>query len=134
MSIPDHFRLQIFIYVFSKHTGQHMLPLLTIFNVPIDGVCRKFRKNAKNIENWNILWFMSFSVSICDIFTEKTAINSLEEPIGQHILSLLTLFNVPIHKVPKKFVIFGVNLRFFSLGKQQLFFRECLLDNVFLPC
>ena len=46
MSIPDNFRLKNYIYFFSKHTGQHILSLLTLFNVSIDEVCQKFGKNV----------------------------------------------------------------------------------------
>ena len=48
-----------------KTTGQQICSLLTLFNIPIYEVCRKFDKNCiKNFENWKILGFLSFSVSI----------------------------------------------------------------------
>ena len=46
MSIPESFRLKNYIYLFSKHTEQHILSLLTRFHVTIDEVCRKFGKKA----------------------------------------------------------------------------------------
>ena len=60
-------------------------------------------KMQKFFENWKILRFLSFSVSICYIFSQKTKLNASEKPTGQHVLSLLTFFNVPIHKVCQKF-------------------------------
>ena len=48
-----------------KTTGQQICSLLILFNIPIYEVCRKFDKNCiKNFENWKILGFLSFSVSI----------------------------------------------------------------------
>ena len=50
-----------------KTTGQQICSLLTLFNIPIYEVCRKFDKNCiKNF--WKILGFLSFSVSIWYIF------------------------------------------------------------------
>ena len=52
-----------------KTTGQQICSLLTLFNIPIYEVCRKFDKNCiKNFENWKTLGFLSFSVSIWYIF------------------------------------------------------------------
>ena len=41
MSIPDSFRLKNCIYLFSKHSGQHILCLLTLFNGTIDEALKK---------------------------------------------------------------------------------------------
>ena len=65
MSIPNSFRLKIYIDIFSNYTGKHIRSLLTLFHVPVDEVCRKFEKKMhKVLENWKILGFLSFSVSI----------------------------------------------------------------------
>ena len=53
------------IYLFSNHTGQHTLSLLTIVIVLIYKVRRKFGwKVHKIFENRKILRFLSFLVSI----------------------------------------------------------------------
>ena len=52
MSIPDSFRLKNRFYLFSKHTGLHILCLLTFFNVSIDQVRRNFGK--KCMKPWEI--------------------------------------------------------------------------------
>ena len=58
---------------------------------------------GKNFENWKILGFLSFSVSIWDIVTWNTVINSSKKPTGQHIFSLLTFFNVEIYNIQWNF-------------------------------
>ena len=77
----------------------------------------------KNFENWKSLgFFVIFGVNLRHFHLKKTGTNSSEKATGQHILSLLTLSNVPIYKVRQKFekidnfVIFGVNVgQFHSL-------------------
>ena len=97
-----------------------------------------YQKMYKNFENWRVLCFLSFSVSIWDIVTKKTAKNCSEKPTGQHIRALLTLFNVSIHKIYRNFrknciksleirkfwdfVHFGVNLRHFQSKHWHFFF------------
>ena len=76
MSIPDNFLSKKCIYLFSKHIGQHLFSLLTLFNVPIDEVCQKFGKMHEIFENWKLLVFLSFPVSIWDIFNQNIAIIS----------------------------------------------------------
>ena len=45
---------------------------------------------------------LQFSVLIRDISTQQTVLNSSEKPTGQHILSLLIFFIVPIYIVRQK--------------------------------
>ena len=61
MSIPDNFLSKNCIYLFSKHIGQHLFSLFTLFNVPIDEVCQKFGKNAWNL--WKLETFEIFVIS-----------------------------------------------------------------------
>ena len=72
MSIPDSFRLQICIHLFCKHTGQHMLSLLTIFSVPIDEACRKFVKNLIKPLKIRKFWiFVISGVTLRQFYLEK---------------------------------------------------------------
>ena len=49
MSIPDNFCLKNCIYLFSKPSGLHILSLWTLFNVPIDEICRNWRNKLYKI-------------------------------------------------------------------------------------
>ena len=71
MSIPDYFRLRNCNYLFSKHTEQHILPLLTLFKVPIDEVSRKFGEKcikSSKMENFEI--FVIFGVNLIHFHSE----------------------------------------------------------------
>ena len=57
------------------------------------------QKMEKSFENWEILGFLSFLVSIWDNVTKQTAKSCSEKPTVQHMFSLLTLFNVPTYKI-----------------------------------
>ena len=63
------FNLKTAIISSKKTTGQQTRSLTTLFNIPIYEVCRKFDKNClRTFENWKILFFLSFSVSIWYFF------------------------------------------------------------------
>ena len=62
-----------------------------------------FSKNCIEVLKIGKFWVFCHFRSVCDIFTHKDAINSSGKPTGQNFLSLLILFNVPIHKVCQKF-------------------------------
>ena len=80
----------------------------------------------------NFSKFCLFRSRFRTILLLKNCIYLSSKHTRQHLFSLLTLFNVPIGEVCQKFVIFGVNLRLFSVKKQPLCFRKRLLDNI--PC
>ena len=48
------------------------------------------------------VFFVIFGVNMRHFHSKETAKNSSEKHTGQHIFSLLTLLNVPIHKVRQK--------------------------------
>ena len=98
-----HFHLETAINSSKKPTGQHIFTFLTIFKFKSTKSVTNLNKMHKFFANWKVCGFLSYSVLICDTFTQKTEINASEKPTGLHILSLLTLFNVPIHKVCRKF-------------------------------
>ena len=54
-------------------TGLHIFSLLTVSNVPIYKVRRKFEKKHKICEKSEVLIFLSLSVSIRDIFSRNIA-------------------------------------------------------------
>ena len=92
-------------------TGQQLLVLLNLFIILINDVYRKIKKIHENLKKMeNFAYFLIFGV-ICVSFWGpwgpcsqlKNSMNSSQLPTGNYILSLLTLFNVPINKVRQKF-------------------------------
>ena len=101
-----HFRCHFEIFSFTKRqlSLRKNLPVNeTFLSDPLKlsnpgRLSKLYQKMHKNFENWRVLGFLSFSVSIWDIVTKKkTTKNCSEKPTGQHICALLTLFNVSIH-------------------------------------
>ena len=76
MSFPDSFRLKNCIYLFFKRTGQHILSLSALFNVPVDKVCQKLGKKHKIFENWTSLCFCHFRSQV-ETFSFRTMLLSL---------------------------------------------------------
>ena len=88
-----------------KTTRQQILVLMNVFNIPIHEVCQKIDKNCKKNEKWKFWGFLSFLVSIGDIFHSRTAFISSKKTTGQRILTLMNVFNIPNHqKFDKNFL------------------------------
>ena len=62
----------------------------------------------KNTENREILENLTFSASIRDIIHFKNSIYLFTKTTGQEPLSLLTLFNIPIHEFCRKLEKIGM--------------------------
>ena len=104
MSNPDNFRLKNCVHLFSKRIGQHIFSLLTLFNVPVDEVCRKFGKKAKNrrkLANFGI--FINFGVNLRFFHMENNAYYLFETPTGQRIRAMMSIFNSLIYEVYRKY-------------------------------
>ena len=56
MSIPDIFHLKNCIYLFSKHTGHHILSLLALLNISTHEVCQNFGKKPIKILETGKFW------------------------------------------------------------------------------
>ena len=88
-----------------KPTRQHIFSLLTLFNVSIDEVGRKFGKKCiklLKIEKFSdfchfLCQFETFSIEHCNYLVIKDYWTT------HHIFSLLTLKNIPIHEVCRNF-------------------------------
>ena len=132
MSLPEKFRMKNCFYLFSKHTVQHIISLLTLFNVSIHKICQKIGGGMHKIfDNWKIFEIsVIFGVNLRHLHRNITFISSLKTT-GQPTFSSLTLENLPIYEVCRNFkktcmkilkleifgvfVNFGVNSRHFHL-------------------
>ena len=135
--------------LFSKQTGQHILSLLTLFNVSGDEVRRKFEKMHKNLENWRLSGFLSISVSLWDIFQPGNYIYLYTKDYRTTNSYPDSVFSISIHEVCRniikkciktlKFgklsVIIGFNFRrHFHIEYFKKTLQKSLLDNTHFPC
>ena len=96
------FNLKTAIISSKKTTGQQTRSLLTLFNIPIYEVCRKFDKNCiETLKIGKFCVFVIFGFNLIFFFV-KTAIISSEKPTGQRFPAMLRVFNILIHDVRRK--------------------------------
>ena len=140
MSTPDSFRLKNGIDLLSKHTGQHTLSLLALFNVPVDEVCRKFEKKCIKSLKIGKFWdfcqfrcqFGHFHSKQCNYLCNKdywTTNSFLVDPLNPSIPRQKLNKNGEIRKIFWIFVFFDVNSRHFSFKKLQLSLHKKQVDN-----
>ena len=148
-----HFQFEIFKlkscnYLFEEDYWTTNLFLVDSFqHSNLRSLSKFWQKLHETFENWKNLNFLSHSVSIWYIFIWKTALISSEKPTGQRIPAMLSVFNILIHEVYRKFDKNSIKTlkieKFwnfcqlwckFSFKKPHLYFHRTLLDNVFVPC
>ena len=85
-------------------TGQQTRSLLTLFNIPINEVSRKFdKKLIKTLKIGKFWVFCHFRFQYNIFSIQKTASIPPEKPTGQQIPDILTVPNILIHQVYRKF-------------------------------
>ena len=104
VAIWDFFNLKTSINSLKKAAGQQTCSLLTLSNFPIHEVCQKFDKNfMKILKIWKVWVFCLFWCQFEIFSTWKPQLYLQKKTTGQQIRSLLTLFNIPIYEVCRKF-------------------------------
>ena len=147
ISIPESFREQHLF--FPKHTGRHIVCLLTRFNVNIDGVCRKVGANCMksfgNANFWSFrpFWcqFETFSFRTLQLSVHKRLLDNQPFPCWLFETFQSTKSVETSTKLQKRlwklenfgFVILGVTLRHFHLKNcNKLFGKDYWTTNCFL--
>ena len=135
------------IYLFSKHTRQHIISLLILFNVTVGEVCPKFeKKTIKSLKSGKFWVFVIFCVNLrhfnfrdCNkLFTKAywTTHAVLDGPFHCSISQSPTKIRKKINETFEnwkilEFVSFLVSIQIFSFGKQQLSLQKSVLGQIF---
>ena len=87
-----------------KPSGQHILSLVTFFNIPIHKFCQKFGKKCiKSSKNGKFCDFRLFRCQIEILSFKKQQFYSSKKPTGQRISAMLSVCNIRTHEVYRKF-------------------------------
>ena len=122
--------------------------LLTLRTILIYEVCRKCDKNCiKNSKNRKFWVFCHFRFQFETFFIQKIEIIFSEKPTGQLIRATLTVFNILVNEVCRKFDKNCLKLlkirKFWNIchfwglffgTKSLLSLHRRLLENEFVPC
>ena len=92
MSVPDSFRFKNCIYLFSKHSGQHILPLVTLCNVPIHKVRQKIQEKRIKSLKIGIFWVFCHFRSQFETISLRKLQETLEKSLLDNIFFLFYLF------------------------------------------